>query len=130
MLHRMAGAMAPADVRVWESVLAQLEADDMPPMGEPRPDPQQLEKVTQWVRSALHESSSLPPSHEMVYPENGNHVPHHLLFSPPTNAAKAAPATPARIWCVRPSIYESFVEHASREPFHHPYRRESLFSTP
>lgn len=130
MLQRMTGVMAPADVRVWESVLAQLEAGDMPPKREPRPDPQQLAGVTQWIRSALNESSSLPPSHEMVYPENGNHVPHHLLFSPPNNLVKAAPATPARIWRVRPSIYESFVEHASREPFHHPYRRESLFSTP
>ena len=127
MLHRMTGNIAPSDAQVWEAVLAQLTQGAMPPDDEPQPAADDVEQVVAWIRRAARFAAPSLPEDELIYPDDGNHVPHGLLFEPPTDAAAA---TPARIWRVRPSIYESFVEHAAREPFHHPFKRESLFSTP
>ncbi len=128
MLHKMTGKIASADAKVWEAVLGQLDEGNMPPEGEPQPDSDEAKKVADWIRETLRTAMPSLPAHELIYPENGNHVSHDLLF--PNRTPVRFPATPARIWRVHPSIYESFVEHASREPFHHPFRRESLFSTP
>ena len=127
MLHKMTGRVGPSEAKVWEAVLAQLDHGAMPPEDEPRPHAENVALVSRWIRDALQTATPALPSHELIYPENGNHVPHDSLFE---TKADAVPATRARIWRVRPSIYESFVEHASREPFHHPFKRESLFSTP
>lgn len=126
-LHKITSKVGPSDTKVWEAVLMQVSKNAMPPKDEPRPEPSQKASVIHWIRDTLQSASKTLAPHEMIYPENGNHVPHELLF---TKNPDAKPATPARIWRVRPSIYESFVEQASREPFHHPFRRESLYSTP
>ena len=128
MLHKMSGKLSASGAQVWEAVLAELEDQNMPPEDEPQPPGADIEKVKRWIQKQLDAASSASiAAHDMIYPENGNHVPHDVLFTP---GSQAKPATPARIWRVRPSIYESFVQHASREPFNHPYRREKLYSTP
>ena len=126
MLHKMIGKAGAADARVWEAVLAQLEERSMPPEDQPQPQAAEIQAVSAWIRETLAAAPALP-AHELIYPKNGNYVSHDLLFAP---QSQTVPATAARIWRVRPSIYESFVEHASREPFHHPFKREGLFSTP
>ena len=126
MLHKMAPTKAASDAKVWEAVLAQVEAGDMPPEDEPRPPAGEVANVIAWIRATLRATAPLS-LHELTYPENGNHVAHELLFG---RESESHPATPARIWRVRPSIYESFVERASGQRFHHRFRRGSRFSTP
>ena len=126
-LHKMTSKVGPSETKVWEAVMSQLSEGVMPPEDELQPTPDEKTSTLRWIRETLRSVSNTLPAQDMIYPQNGNFVPHKLLFSA---NADVMPATPARIWRVRPSIYESFVEHASREPFHHPFRRESLYSTP
>ena len=127
MLHKIAARVDKAATPIWEAVAEQLESEEMPPEEEPRPDRQRVRRVVEWIRAQLEEVGA-EESSESIRPEYGNRVRHELLFSAAEN--ESAPATPARIWRVRPSIYESFVEHASRQPFHRRFKRGSTFSTP
>ena len=126
MLHKLAAPTSAADSEVWLAVLAQVESGDMPPEGETRPSAQTVEAVVAWIRTSLDAVPSLP-GHDLESPSNGNYVAHDALFG---KASGTLAATPARIWRVRPSIYESFVEHASGQAFHHKFKRGSRFSTP
>ncbi len=126
-LHKMTSKIGPSETKIWEAVLTQLVDGTMPPEDQQQPGRDDATPVIRWIRETLSSAAAGLPAQEMIYPENGNHVPHELLFA---TDSQAVPATHARIWRVRPSIYETFIEHASREHFHHPFRRESLYSTP
>lgn len=131
-LQKLTGKVARADRAVWQAILTQLNEGTMPPDSEPQPNSDEVNTVNKWIHDRLSTDESALSPDEMVWPEHGNLVPHELLFETTSvnDDHVPAPATPVRIWRVRPSIYESFVERASREPFHHPFKRESLFSTP
>ena len=131
MLHKVTAEIDASDAEVWKAVLVQLEKGEMPPEEEPRPSAVEIVRVSKWIHSQIEQlESSAPPTH-YGRPEDGNRISHGQLFSSglPTSE-RVAPATTSRIWRVRPSVYEKFVEHASRQDFHHKFMRQSFFSTP
>ncbi len=130
-LQKITDKFGPADVEVWQAVLVQLDKGEMPPEDEPRPNAESVKRVKSWIHDRLTAAEKATPPLQRLDPDGGNLVDHDVLFSPKRASPTLVPATPARIWRVRPSIYESFIEHAARQPFRKRFSaRRALFSTP
>lgn len=110
-LHTIQGnLLAGADLEKWQAVAARLTAGEMPPEGEPQPDPAAIQKVTDWIE---HELSKAGKSSAVAAGslQKGNHVPHELLFGPKATATFQAPP---RLWRISPAIYEEMIKKISR----------------
>ena len=90
----------------FAAALQALEAGDMPPEDEPRPDPTAVRRVTKWLQQGL---AALPPApadmaKTEVQPDAGNHLPHALLFG-----GKPGPSVPPppRLWRLSPAGYKA-----------------------
>jgi mono/diheme cytochrome c family protein len=90
----------------FATALERLEAGDMPPEDEPRPDPAAVRRVTKWLQQGL---AALPPApvdkdKAAVRPDDGNHLPHALLFG-----GKPGPSVPPppRLWRLSPEGYSA-----------------------
>src|SRR5579884_3313490 len=55
--YRDAG-LALQQTQVWRKVLEKLSAGKMPPPGMPRPDPDQVNRVTAWIQGVLHSTET------------------------------------------------------------------------
>lgn len=55
--YRDAG-LALQQTQVWRKVLEKLSAGKMPPPGLPRPDPDQVNRVTAWIQGVLHSTET------------------------------------------------------------------------
>jgi len=76
----------------------------MPPVKEPKPDQIAARKVVAWVTAGITEQAPRLPN-------QGNLVPHELLFGPNT-AAPAAP--PGRVWRLGPEDYKGWLTEVYR----------------
>ncbi|MEO8256655.1 MAG: DUF1592 domain-containing protein [Acidobacteriota bacterium] len=52
----------PQGGEVWEKVIRKLRSGTMPPQGAPRPEPQALLAVTEWLEGELDRSAALSPN--------------------------------------------------------------------
>ncbi len=80
----------------------QIHFSQMPPQDEKQPDPAERKLLADWVRSELVKSNAPLIEDKLRYPDYGNSVDHHKLFS---GEIKDAPFTPARRWLVSPQIF-------------------------
>ena len=89
----------------FAAALQALEAGDMPPEDEPRPDPTAVRRVTKWLQQGLAALPAAPVDKDKVAvrPDEGNHLPHALLFG-----GKPGPSVPPppRLWRLSPAGYK------------------------
>jgi len=89
----------------WAAVRDQIRDGLMPPMKEPKPDSTKARQVVAWATSAIG-------TRPARLPNQGNLIPHELLFGTP---ATVSGSSPARIWRVNPAAYQAFVRGVFRE---------------
>ncbi|QDU92322.1 DUF1588 domain-containing protein [Lignipirellula cremea] len=108
-LDKLTGDLSahPDEADIWSAILEQLETGAMPPGKRTRPKPEEIAQATAWIRRNVGQAE-VALERRMRFPENGNRVPHEVLFDPET--ARRAPkiaASPARFWRVTPETYEA-----------------------
>lgn len=86
-------------------VLDQIRDGDMPPKKEKQPDATQRKAVVTWISTQLG-------GHAQPRPNQGNLVPHELLFG--TSASAVTPPAP-RLWRLSPEAYMGFVDGLKAE---------------
>ena len=89
----------------WAAVRDQVRDGLMPPAKEPKPDQAKARQVVAWASAAIG-------TRPARLPNQGNLIPHELLFGTP---AKVGGASPARVWRLAPPAYQSFVRGVFRE---------------
>ncbi len=94
---------AKADPR-WQAIRDQLRDGLMPPADEPRPDAAKVREVI----ASITALAQLPAAR---LPNQGNLIPHELLFGKP---AEAGGASPDRAWRISPDAYQGFVRGLTR----------------
>lgn len=88
----------------WQAVRDQIRDGLMPPAKEPRPDAAKARALLAWVAAETG-------GHAAALPNQGNLLPHELLFGKP---AEAGAAPPARVWRLSPEGYMGFVRDLGR----------------
>lgn len=94
----------PKQAERWLAVRDQIRDGLMPPAKEPKPDADAARAVVAWATAA----SGAKPA---ALPNQGNLIPHELLFGKPTADADA---TPARVWRLSPDAYMGLVREVTR----------------
>jgi hypothetical protein len=89
----------------WASVHEQLQLTLMPPADAAQPTAETRADMLAWIAGSMRAAGHHVVD-KLALPNYGNYVPHEPLFRGP---AHPAPATPARVWRVRPDVYESRV---------------------
>lgn len=92
------------DSKLWALVSEQLRDGAMPPEEEKQPAEAEKAAVFEWIEAQLKQSAARLPN-------DGNLVPHELLFGKP---AAAQPASPPRVWRLSPDGYLGFVRDVHR----------------
>jgi len=92
------------DAELWASVRDQIRDGLMPPRKEPQPDAAQSRAVVAFIAGKLG-------GHAARKPNQGNLVPHELLFGEP--AAPGRPTAP-RVWRLSPEGYLGFLRDVHR----------------
>ncbi len=52
----------PADAELWERVIRKLRTGSMPPMGRPRPAPEDVDELAAWLEEEIDRSASVRPN--------------------------------------------------------------------
>lgn len=98
----------PADVSRdrdrWTAVRDQLRDGLMPPAKEPRIDAAKARTAIAWLTAQTNQPVPRLPN-------QGNLIPHELLFG---KSAPALAAAPARVWRLSPDAYKGFVREVNR----------------
>lgn len=96
------------DVDVWNEVRFRLLTNEMPPDGQPRPNPGIRLQVIQWLTQELRSAGATLREPEGSHlPKNGNRIDHEPLFS---GEHKGPSSSPPRLWRLSPAIYESVMQ--------------------
>ena len=92
----------------YARILERLQAGDMLPDGEPGPDALSVKRIVARIKDGLATEATVAFKSEIpIKPNDGNRVPHGLLFN--AKAPDAIPPPP-RLWRMRPSTCrEGFV---------------------
>ena len=91
------------DVRRWSVIRDQIRDGLMPPAKEPRLDSARARAAVAWVTARVGVTARLP--------NEGNLIPHELLFGKPAATGKASTA---RVWRLSPNGYMGFVREVLR----------------
>ncbi|MEZ6142309.1 MAG: DUF1588 domain-containing protein [Zavarzinella sp.] len=92
-------------VATWAGIRDQIRDGLMPPKKEPRPNQTQSRQVVAWISALVAQQPSRLPN-------EGNLIPHELLFQ--QKPAEDA-ATPARIWRIHPQAYMNLVQSWAKD---------------
>ncbi len=99
------------DAARWAMVRDQLRDGLMPPRKEPRPDTSRVQAAITWTSAALGAKPARLPN-------QGNLIPHELLFGPasegPRGTDQKFAGSPARLWRLSPEAYLGFVRDVHR----------------
>lgn len=102
--------LSTADMKVrldlFNKMQEQLHFKMMPPEEDEQPSTDERKLLAGWVRSELLKSNAPLIEDKLRYPDFGNNVDHHKLFS---GEIKDKPFTFARRWLVSPQIFEGRV---------------------
>ena len=92
----------------YASILERLQAGDMPPPDEPRPDAKAVASVSAWIRGLLDAPLPGPVAAYAVRekPVDGNRLPHAILFGGPRGPSVPPPP---RLWRLSPGAYDQWV---------------------
>jgi hypothetical protein len=106
------GADVSAERDGYARILERLQAGDMPPDGEPRPNALSVKRIVAWIQDGLATEATVVVKSEMAVKANeGNRVPHGLLLN--AKAPEVVPPPP-RLWRMRPSAYRDGFVRAIR----------------
>lgn len=89
----------------WAMIRNQIRDGLMPPAKEPKPDASQSRAVVAWA-------TKLTGAKPFPLPNQGNLIPHELLFG---EASSADESTPARIWRVSPEVYSTLTTKLAKD---------------
>ena len=89
----------------WSVVLDQIREGEMPPKKEKQPTDAQKTAIVSWISKQMG-------GHAQRRPNQGNLVPHELLFGSPAGAV--TPPAP-RLWRLSPDAYMGFVDGLKAE---------------
>lgn len=105
------------DIGTWRSVAERLVLGEMPPEGEPRPDPREREFLINWIKAELVKAGEdvSDIGAKLILPGHGNRVDHRALFSADPDTPTASPS---RLWRLSPQIYVSYVPKVAGSRFH------------
>lgn len=92
------------DVERWAAVRDQIRDGLMPPAKQAKPDAAASRAVVAWVTERTG-------GHAAKLPNQGNLIPHELLFGKPATAVEAAAP---RVWRLSPEGYLGFVQEVGR----------------
>lgn len=92
------------DARLWSQVRDQLRDQTMPPDDEKQPAGQEVRSALEWIDGQLQHAAPRLPN-------DGNLVPHELLFG---KATDTLPAGQSRVWRLSPDVYLGFVRDVHR----------------
>ncbi len=115
----------PEKLEMWRMIDHRLRFLDMPPKHAKQPSTTERKQVLAWIRNGLlkaqHPGAAINP--RLQLPEFGNYVDHDALFNSP--AGPVIPG-PARLWRVRPGMYEAELARISQaadspQPYSQPY---------
>ncbi|QDU25056.1 hypothetical protein ETAA8_01170 [Anatilimnocola aggregata] len=93
----------------WAVVLSQLSLGKMPPKGEAQPTSESVKAIVDWVQAEMKRSGKHVAMRVEV--QNGNEVPHALLFG---GKPKSGIDVVTRVRPLSPDIYESFVKEVGK----------------
>lgn len=102
-LDELDGAVGRS-IHIWFAIREQLADGLMPPTGEPAPKESQVRELLAWITAQT--SSRAAP-----LPNQGNLIPHNLLFGKPAPTGAAAEG---RLWRLSPDGYLGFVRSVGR----------------
>ena len=108
----------PETLATWDRVFSQVLFREMPPPKQKRqPDIAQRAAFVDLVKAELGRHGAAATWDEKLrLPQYGNLVPHEKLFD---GSVTELPATPARLWRQRPSIYDGIWQNAyGRAPWY------------
>ena len=95
---------ANATARLWERIFEQVQFSEMPPDESDQPSSVARQAfLTALDRELATHGRGMALKDKLIRPEYGNYVSHDLLFNGEINSA---PYTPARLWRLRPDIYD------------------------
>lgn len=83
----------------------------MPPQDATQPNQEQKAALAGWLRNELRKHNASELDQKLRYPDFGNYIDHHALFS---GQITAKPFTPARRWLVSPQIFHERVNDVFR----------------
>lgn len=92
------------DIDRWLLIREQVHAGSMPPEKEPQPTPADRKTFLAWLNARTATQAARLPN-------QGNLVPHDLLFGSPPPPSRPAPA---RIWRLAPESYHGLVRDLTR----------------
>lgn len=92
------------DAERWRAIRDQIRDGLMPPAKEPRPEDARARALVAWVTSATGGEAA-------KFPNQGNLIPHELLFGKP---AEQDAAPNGRVWRLSPDGYVGFVRDLGR----------------
>lgn len=102
------------NLEVWTRVVERLQLGDMPPEGQPRPEPAAVQEVLRDIRNRFVAFEADGDLAKLILPEYGNYVDHRLLFS---GEIKTPPFSPARLWRLSPEIFAARNPLEKQTPF-------------
>jgi Protein of unknown function (DUF1588)/Protein of unknown function (DUF1592)/Protein of unknown function (DUF1585)/Planctomycete cytochrome C len=89
-------------LELLSNVQEQVHFHEMPPEDKKQPNPAERQVLVEWVRGFLSRENAPLIEDKLRYPDYGNAVDHHKLFS---GTITDKPFTPARRWLVSPQIF-------------------------
>jgi len=92
-------AFADRDAQVWANVREKVQLGEMPPEDSPQPSAKEKQQLLDWIAAELRRNG-VAVEDKFKLPNYGNLVDHEALFRAPD--PHPAPATPARLWRIRP----------------------------
>ncbi len=96
----------PKSAAVWAQVRDQIRDGLMPPAKLPKPNAIDARAVVAWATATLG-------ARPARLPNQGNLIPHELLFGTPAPAGDSA--SPARIWRISPAAYSSLLLRLAKD---------------
>lgn len=102
--------LAGRDAHKWKTILKRLRAGEMPPEDRPRPSAAELQRLTDWLSTALHQAG-VQVADRPDHFRHGNRLDHAALFRPGPTAPLDAPP---RLWRLSPEIYTGLVNDLAK----------------
>ncbi|QDU92914.1 DUF1588 domain-containing protein [Lignipirellula cremea] len=113
--HLQTTAVKPADLELWQAVLAQVESRQMPPEEADQPTAAERKQMVEQITSLLTGAGVAVRSGRRLAPGQGNYVDHEALFSQQPSLTPPGSKTSARMWRLTGQAYEEFFDQLNKQ---------------